>query len=237
MPEPLATVGVDVWGWEGQAQHMGELAAEWLSEFLGRPAVLARQLNAMERPTAGPLVVDGRQLETGGDQVSFADGFPYLMTSMQSLAQVNQWIASNSSEPQAPLTMRRFRPNIVVSGEDNRAFAEDSWRVIRFSRLALDRSAALVTRLYNQKICGRCVLTTVDPDQGKFAPCAKDAHGVLKSVPEPLHCLRRNRQRDNGEAYFGVNLVGDLHSFGKLLCVGDITEVEAVGQVGHDIDL
>jgi uncharacterized protein YcbX len=79
--------------------------------------------------------------------VSFADGYPFLVISEASLADLNRRL-------DAPLEMERFRPNIVVSGVDE--FAEDLWREVTFGSIAF-RGA---------KRCSRCVVTTIDPATG-----------------------------------------------------------------------
>ena len=45
----------------------------------------------------------------------FADGYPLLITTKESLDMLNSWIRADS--PNAPfISMDRFRPNIVISG-------------------------------------------------------------------------------------------------------------------------
>jgi uncharacterized protein YcbX len=85
----------------------------------------------------------------GPGRVGFADGFPFLLTSEGSLAEL---VRRGADVP-----MERFRPNIVVGGAP--AFAEDGWRRIRIGRLAF-RVA---------KPCARCAITTVDPARGAVA--------------------------------------------------------------------
>ncbi len=75
--------------------------------------------------------------------MSLADGFPLLLVSQASLADLN-------SRLERPLLMDRFRPNLVVSGCE--PFAEDSWKLVRVGELTL--------RVV--KPCARCVITTVD---------------------------------------------------------------------------
>jgi hypothetical protein len=75
--------------------------------------------------------------------VSFADGFPFLVISQESLADLNGRLSQ-------PLPMNRFRPNLVVAGGE--AFAEDSWKNIEVGGV----------RLRMVKPCGRCVVTTTD---------------------------------------------------------------------------
>ena len=83
-----------------------------------------------------------------GDHVSFADGYPALLASEASLADLNSRLA-------APVPMNRFRPNLVVDGTE--AFAEDGWSRIRIGEV--------VFRVV--KPCDRCVVTTIDQKTGK----------------------------------------------------------------------
>jgi uncharacterized protein YcbX len=76
--------------------------------------------------------------------------------------------------------MRRFRPNLVLSGGE--PFVED--------RLSRFRVGAVTLRA--TKRCPRCVITTLDPTSG-------DA-GV-----EPLKTLAEYRRDEDGKVYFGMN--------------------------------
>jgi uncharacterized protein YcbX len=79
------------------------------------------------------------------------------------------------------LDIRRFRPNIVVSGAV--PFAEDTWQRIRIANIEFD----LV------KPCARCVIPTINLDSA-----AREA--------DVFEMLRAERG-SNGEVYFGQNLV------------------------------
>jgi uncharacterized protein YcbX len=128
---------VIVWRDHCQAVDQGDEAAGWFSDFLGRPCRLVRLPDDVTRP------VKPRYARRPGDQVAFADGFPFLLLSEESLADLNARLA-------APLEMRRFRPNIVVAGAG--AYAEDGWRRLRIGALTFDVV----------KPCQRCAITTVD---------------------------------------------------------------------------
>jgi uncharacterized protein YcbX len=123
-----------------------------------------------------------------GDQVSFADGFPLLLISEASLADLN-------SRLDAPVEMRRFRPNLVVDG--NRPYAEDNWQRIRVGDV----------EFAGVKNCSRCVFTTIDPDSG-----------VVHPDKEPLRTLSTYRRRPQGGVYFGQNLIPRS---GGVIRVGD----------------
>lgn len=135
------TVGVTVWGDDVQAVDCGPLVASWLSELLGLSARLVFQPPTSVRPT---------DPDYGEGQVSFADGFPYLVCTEASLEALNRTLDE-------PVPMARFRPNLVITGAT--PYEELSW-----SRLAVGSvELALV------KPCKRCVMVTGDPTTGERA--------------------------------------------------------------------
>jgi MOSC domain-containing protein len=83
-----------------------------------------------------------------GARVSFADGFPFLLLSEESLADLNRRLPE-------PLPMNRFRPNLVVAG--GQPYDEDTWSRIEIGGI----------RLRVVKPCGRCVVTTIDQLTGE----------------------------------------------------------------------
>lgn len=133
---------VSVWNDRSEAVDQGEAAAVWASTFLGARCRLVRMADDAVR------AVDRDFAVSEGDQLGFADGYPFLLTSEASLADLNARMA-------APVAMNRFRPNIVVSGTE--AFAEDAWRRVRVGAIAM----AVV------KPCARCVITTTDQATAK----------------------------------------------------------------------
>jgi uncharacterized protein len=133
---------VTVWRWRGPAFDAGEAGAALLSDFLGRPARLARFDRRHARLS--------NQDWTGTLQAPnfFSDGYPVLVTSLASLADLNRRLA-------APLPMDRFRPNVVLGGVG--AWSEDT----------LGDFAAGDVRLRIVKPCTRCVITTTDQQRGE----------------------------------------------------------------------
>ena len=160
---------VRVWDDRIDAIEAGPDADAWLSGWLGTPVCLVHMDAAASRPVVAPGAV-------AGDEVSFADGFPLLLLSQASLDGLNARLAQ-------PVSMRRFRPNLVVDGVD--AHAEDGWTRLRIGRVAFDVV----------QDCTRCVFTTVDPDRGE-----RDGSG------EPLKTLAGYRRGDAGIT-FGRNVV------------------------------
>lgn len=92
-------------------------------------------------------IVNSRYARTPQDQVSFTDGFPFLVISQESLDDLNHRLAE-------PVGMERFRPNIVVKGAT--PFAEDNWKRIRIGSMILE----------GVKLCSRCNVTTVNQETG-----------------------------------------------------------------------
>jgi uncharacterized protein YcbX len=120
-----------------------------------------------------------------GDHTGFADGYPVTLASLDSLAQLNDWIVEDAllrgEEPQPPLPIERFRPNLVVEGAD--AFAEDDWQRVRIGEVILRKAKAV----------DRCVMTTISLVD-------------LTTAKEPIRTLSRHRQWDH-KTWFAVHLI------------------------------
>ncbi|SDJ31359.1 hypothetical protein SAMN05444157_2778 [Frankineae bacterium MT45] len=171
------TIPVTIWRSEVAATPAADSAHEWLSSFLGRRVRLVYLDDPSRRPT-NPLFSES------SDRVSFADGYPLLLASEESLAQLNEWIALGPRSDEGPLPITRFRPNVVVRGAE--AFVEDQWRHIRIG--------AMTFRAV--KACDRCVLTTINPE-------------TAQKGKEPITTMA-SRRRWDGATWFGVNLIPDL---------------------------
>lgn len=137
---------VRVWDDEVRAYDMGDLAAQWFSDFLGRRLRLARFDPEQQRRC------EARWSGGVDAQASFADGFPLLVVSTASLAELNRRLAQRD---QPPVTMERFRPNLVLDGLD--AHGEDF-----VDTLTLDAPEGPVV-LKLTKPCARCTIPNVDP--------------------------------------------------------------------------
>jgi uncharacterized protein YcbX len=176
--EPGPTVKVRVWKDESAALDEGQAAAEWFSTHLGSTARLVRLADDDARPLGTPSAQPG-------DRLSFADAYPFLLVSEASLDGLNRRLS-------IPVTMDRFRPNIVITGCG--PHHEDRWRRARIGEVDF-RFA---------KPCARCVITTTNQATGERGR-------------EPLQTLATYRKRD-GEVLFGQNLV---HGRRGIVEVGD----------------
>ena len=134
-------VEVRVWDDSVMAQEVNPQFNEWFSDKLNQDVRLVFMGDNDHRPT------DPAYSELG-DEVGFADGFPILIASESSLAELNRRLTN-------PVAMDRFRANIVVDGD--LPFAEDQWQTINIGDVVL-RAA---------KPCGRCQVITIDQTTGK----------------------------------------------------------------------
>lgn len=174
---------VGVWNDTVDAIDQGEQAAEWLTRFLAEPLRLVRFDDAADRRVEQAYAVRPE------DQVGFADAYPLLIANEASLAELNTRLAE-------PLPMRRFRPNIVVTGAA--PYAEDSWSRVRVG----DVDIAVV------KPCARCAVTTVNPD-------------TAEKGKEPLTTLATYRRQEGG-VMFCENAI---HLAPGTLRLGDTVQV------------
>jgi uncharacterized protein YcbX len=184
-PPSQSHQSVRIWNDDCTGVVVGKECDDWFSRYLGLACRLVWMGDSDSRPVNPNYAVPG-------DEVSYADGFPLLLISEASLADLNYRLDK-------PVSMRRFRPNLVV--KDTQAFAEDTWRRIRVGSSEFDVA----------KACSRCVMTTLDPDTGVKDPNLN-----------PLRTLGTYRRRKEGGVYFGQNLIPR-----KLGCVqlGDELEV------------
>ncbi len=177
--------------------YNGEVS-EWFSDAIGTKCQLVYMPDDSRR-NVNP------RFNKNDDVVSFADGYPLMLLTEASLADLN-------SRLEEPLPMNRFRPNLVVNGSD--AFAEDNWRTIRISD-AVFRST---------KPCERCVVTTVDQAKGEFA--GKEPLKTLASFRMAKDVMP-NRYESLGvganAVLFGQNLIAE--SAGATIRVGDEVEI------------
>lgn len=116
--------------------------SSWFTQALGKPVELVYmpeyELRALEKEKAS------KKSGSHFDRVSFADGFPLLLTSKASLEDLNLRLAD-------PISMTRFRPNVVVT--DATPYEED-----HYQELYIGMQPFVVP-----KLCSRCTVTTVDP--------------------------------------------------------------------------
>ncbi len=103
-PAPDVATTAVLWHETCEAVWTGERSADWFSEVLGTPCSLVHMPTDTVRP-ADPAFAPP------GVRVSFADAFPFLLISEESLEDLNARLPT-------PLPMNRFRPNLVIAGSE-----------------------------------------------------------------------------------------------------------------------
>ena len=171
---------VRVWDDLVNAFDMGDLAAQWFSDFLGERVRLAR-FDPEWRRLASAEWTGSREAPT-----AFADGFPLLVVSTASLAELNRRLTAAGQDV---VTMQRFRPNIVIEGWPD-AHAEDF-----IDTLAIDSPDGMVV-IKLVKPCGRCTIPDVDPASAEQGHRVTDAMSAYRAEP-----------RIGGALAFGQNAV------------------------------
>jgi uncharacterized protein len=193
-PAGAAVCAVRLWDDTLPAYDCGAAAAAWFTQFLGAPCKLVRFDPRVER-LANPSWTGGLAAPT-----LFSDGYPLLVLSLASLADLNARLAAIG---RAALPMNRFRPNLVIDGVD--AFEEDYAAALRLGTSVLKPV----------KPCPRCPIPSVDQDSGLIGP-------------DPLDVLRAYRAKPelDGAICFGMNCIVAEGGADEPLRVGQEIEVE-----------
>lgn len=160
----------------------------WFSDYLEAPCRLIGMNTDVHR----------RMITYEGDQtnhpVAYSDACPVLVVSKASLDDLNGRL-------ETPVSMARFRPNIVISGCD--AFEEDSWKNIRI------RSVTYKS-LWQ---CRRCIMTIHAPDTCERHP-----------QNEPLRTMATYRRPPGGSGSPVFGMLYAPQGEGNI-AVGDTVEV------------
>ncbi|WP_420031927.1 MOSC domain-containing protein [Streptomyces sp. cg28] len=192
VPEPGPTTVIEVWRDKVEAVPAAAEAHAWWSAYLDTEVRLVHLDDPASRRPIDPAYA------RPGETVSFADGYPLLLTTLSSLDALNSLIAQGDHADEGPLPMDRFRPNVVVSGTS--PWAEDDW-----TRITIGEVTFRIT-----KKSGRCVVTTTNQE-------------TAERGKEPLRTLARHR-RFGDQLCFGTNLVPE--SSGSIRLGDPLTVVE-----------
>ena len=241
----LKKVDVDLHQSGTSAYRMGDPYDAWFSACLGFPVALiylgdgkrAILGKTLLPPAAAAAATQDREKKKTGwissvtsyissappssdpqPWLTFTDVSPLLVTSEASLQSVNSLLLRDQ-----PMEMYKFRPNLVVDGEGEDAWAEDYWGELA---LTTSLSGAKHSILLTAN-CGRCTSLNVDYQTGK------QAEGELGTV---LKKLMRDRRVDTGAKWnpiFGryATIAGVEDSPAVLISVGD--EVKVVQRIAE----
>lgn len=160
-----SNIEIKIFGKSNQGIHLGAEYDKWFSQYLNKEVRLVRSPKEETRFTSGrngPVT-----------PIKFPDGYPLLLTNEATLDELNAKLES-------PVTMDRFRANIVVTGAG--ANEEDSWESFNINGIPF----------LSVKACTRCVVIQLDQETGEKR---KDVSDTLSSY----------RTKD-GQIIFGCNL-------------------------------
>jgi uncharacterized protein YcbX len=192
----LKTTQVQVWDDTLLASDEGEISAAWFSAVLGVACRLVRF-----HPSATRVA---NNHWTGDKDVAthFSDGYPLLLISEASLADLNQKLTVQGL---AAVPMNRFRPNIVIDGIA--AFEEDYAESLTMGEI----DQAICLRPI--KPCPRCPMPAVDQLTAQ----------VGENPVDVLQTYRSNALLD-GAVTFGMNVIISKGA-GQYLKLGDALEL------------
>ena len=173
-------ITVNVWRSHVTAIDQGDEVAHWLQNFLEE----SKDFRLVRQVPQYPRTVNPKYDIAQDSTVSFADGYPFLLTATASLADLNDRIEKRYKNKQPPFPMTRFRPNIVIETEE--PFMEGKYQTIEIGEVTF----AVV------KPCDRCIITTTDQVTGK-----------RNELQEPLKTLGTFRKFPGKGILFGENLI------------------------------
>lgn len=172
-------IKVKVWGDDTIAIDQGDEVANWFKNAL-KIDISCRLVQQCDDHIR---IINPKYSTQENQPVSFADGFPYLLTNTASLQELNQRLEHKYLSSKFNVPMDRFRPNIVI--ETKYPFIEDTWQTISME----DIKFAVV------KPCSRCIITTTNQKTGE-----------RNFQKEPFLTLSNFRNRSEG-IMFGQNLI------------------------------
>lgn len=201
-------VSVKVWDDKVPAFDMGDEAAQWFTDFLSKSensspgsshdAYRLVRFDPAYQRVSNPMWTDGvRALN------QFNDGFPLLLLSEASHAQLNERLVAAGH---TSVGIERFRPNVVLSGIQ--PHDEDLLGVIYVDA---DGEEVLLKPV---KPCPRCPIPNVDPLTARSSP----------EVGDILQSYRRDARLD-GAVTFGMNTI-ILRGIGVTLRVGQTVSAD-----------
>lgn len=168
-----------VWDDESKVVEVNKATSKWFSEALGFTCKLVKIADNGDRKHRSSKL--DKNLN-----VSLADGYPYLLIGSESLDFLNEKLEEK-------ITIKRFRPNIVISTE--LPHEEDLFNTFQIGNV----------KFQNAKPCGRCVMINNNPMTGIM-------------LKEPLKTLSTYRKMDNS-VLFGTNI---LCLNEGIIAVGDV---------------
>jgi uncharacterized protein len=135
LDEPLFS---KVWDDETTVFEVNKSTSKWFSKILGFECKLVKIANKGDRKHSST------KLDTTLN-VSFADGYPYLLIGTKSLDYLN-------AQLEEKISIKRFRPNIVIR------------TLIPHEEDSFDTFQIGIVKFKNAKPCGRCIMINNNPE-------------------------------------------------------------------------
>jgi uncharacterized protein YcbX len=191
---------VKVWGDECSGLDQGDEAAQWLERFLAEDHLRLLHMPLSFQRSLNPKYASAVRNSTTG----FADGFPILLSSEESLEDLNARMVARNRDP---VPMQRFRPNLTVDGMG--AWSEDYWTKIKINDAVM----------HVVKPCDRCKVPTVHTDVGEYSADNEPTATLLTfRTEEHLHFGIGGGKTD---VYFGQNVIAESRATGTCIKIGD----------------
>jgi uncharacterized protein YcbX len=143
------------------AYIMPEHFSAWFGERLGYKVVLVYLgdekgiVKDDDTSAAWKAVMEGNLPQSSMEALTFSDGGALLVTSEVSLRDLHRKLPDG-----VKVIHEKFRPNIIVDGEDLEAWSEDFWAEVEVVRPSL--------KLVLTSHCARCICINVDLEAGKM---------------------------------------------------------------------
>ncbi len=185
-----APTRVRVWDDEVPAYDMGDIAAQWFTDFLGLneqglPRADAPKYRLVRFDPEHRRLSDRKWTGDAEALNQFSDGYPVLVLGQAALDGLNTRL---QAQGHAPVDIRRFRPNIVLEGLE----AHDEDRVGPLQIATAEGEAVLLP----VKPCPRCPIPNIDPETAQSSP----------EVNDTLQTYRQDA-RVKGALTFGMNSI------------------------------
>jgi uncharacterized protein len=173
-------IAVKIWRDSTVAIDQGDKVARWFQNILG----IKNECRLVRQSPKQIRAIDKQYATQENEPVSFADGYPFLLTNTASLDELNRRINLVYPDRSQEVVMNRFRPNITI--DSDKPFLEGEWKLIQLGEVKF----AVV------KPCSRCIITTTN-----------QLSGERNALGEPLKTLRTFRRFGNAGIMFGENLI------------------------------
>ncbi|KAG3023463.1 hypothetical protein PC120_g7559 [Phytophthora cactorum] len=174
---------VSIWKDKVEAIDQGDAAAKWLDEFMGEDKCRFRLTRVRDGYTRHT-----KPKYAPGHATNFADAFPFLLALEESLEEFNTTL-------ETPVSMNRFRPNIVLRGSP--AFADEHWNCITIDGV----------HFRNVRPCARCGMPSVNQETGEVHPKREPSRAIVRERNGALLGFTDGKKF---EGYFGSNMVLEI---------------------------